>query len=429
MKSMPQHTKNHIEFVGVELEGYWHSGHGNLKHDGSVHFDDVENEECQGECRGECNCYSYCECEECQNCDNCDNNITDCKCYECLLCSDCNNKLENCECTIESVCKKESCIDNQVCDDCADNFTELQNLDYDCAECGNQYNNCDLDCRCDCECECDCENNLVGEVSSHKLKIHEVEKWILVNYPNEVNSTTGLHIHLSFKKDKADYSVIATEEFYEHFLNELKIWAKERNINENSRFIKRLNGVEYAKRLFLAEDQINGNNERYTQINYCYSKFNGTVEIRVGNMFNDKTISVEYVQRVIRIFNEYLSRVKPKVYRLDEIFDYDNKQFDLSLRIQQQKDGLMIYAKSARFQNTFKNYNSSFLCSYNENSLLEFDEDDSIKPNISFLRLKGLQHGSKLFIKGLYTDNMVNNYLDRIHDTLSYDVNILENKL
>ena len=89
----------------------------------------------------------------------------------------------------------------------------------------------------------------------------------------------------------------------------------------------------------------------------------------------------------------------------------------------------MIYAKSARFQNTFKNYNSSFLCSYNENSLLEFDEDDSIKPNISFLRLKGLQHGSKLFIKGLYTDNMVNNYLDRIHDTLSYDVNILENKL
>jgi len=429
MKSMPQHTKNHIQYAGVELEGYWHSGHGNLKHDGSVHFDDVVNEECEGECRDNCECPSYCECQECQNCDNCDNNVTDCKCYECLLCSDCNNQLESCECNIESVCKKESCIDNNVCDECQDNFTELQNLDYDCAECCNQYNNCNMDCRCTCECECECENSLVGEVSSHKLKINEVENWILVNYPNEVNSSTGLHIHLSFKKDKQDYSVIATEEFYEHFINELKIWAKERNINSNSRFIKRLNGVEYAKRLFLAEEQINGNNERYTQINYCYHKFNGTVEIRVGNMFNDKTISVEYVQRVIKIFNEYLSRVKPIVYRLDEVFECNNnKKFDLKLRIKQQKDGLMVYAKSAQFEKTFKNYNHSFI-NHNIDSLLEFDDNDGIKPNISFLRLKGLQHGSKLFIKGLYTKNMVYNYLDRLHDTLTYDVSIMENKL
>ena len=33
MKSIPQHTKNHIEFVGVELEGYWHNGHDNIKQD------------------------------------------------------------------------------------------------------------------------------------------------------------------------------------------------------------------------------------------------------------------------------------------------------------------------------------------------------------------------------------------------------------
>jgi len=429
MKSMPQHTKNHIQFVGVELEGYWHNGHGKLKHDGSVHFEDVYNEDCNGDCMDNCECSSYCECEDCIYCEHCEHQYSECKCDECLVCSDCSNHFESCECNIESVCKKESCIDNNVCDECMENFQELQNLDYDCSECSNSYNNCIMECSCDCSCECECENNLVGEVSSHKLKINEVENWILVNYPNEVNSSTGLHCHLSFKNDKQDYSIIATEKFYNHFIQELKLWSKERKINQDSRFLKRLNGVEYAKRTFLADDQINGNNERYTQINYCYHKFNGTVEIRVGNMFNDKTISVEYVQRVIKIFNEYLSRVKPIVYRLDEVFECNNnKQFDLSLRIKQQKDGLMVYAKSAQFEKTFKNYNHSFI-NHNMDSLLEFDDNDGIKPNISFLRLKGLQHGKKLFIKGLYTDNMINNYLQRLYDSLTYDVSIMENKL
>jgi len=429
-KAISKHTKNYIKYVGVELEGYWHDGHDDLKHDGSVHFEDVYNEECDGCCRDNCECYSYCECSICQACEICDNITNECKCDECLICSDCNNHFESCECTIESICKKETCTDNDVCNECMDNFQELQNLDYSCDDSGTSYNNCEMDCSCSCECECECDNSVVGEVSSHKLKINEVEKWILDNYPNDVNSSTGLHIHLSFKNDKQDYSVIATEEFYEHFINELKLWAKERNINKDSRFIKRLNGVEYAKRLFLAEEQINGNNERYTQINYCYHKFNGTVEIRVGNMFNDKTISVEYVQRVIRIFNEYLSRVKPIVYRLDEVFECsNNKKFDLKLRIKQQKDGLMIYAKSAQFENNFKHYNSFTRC-INSDALLELDElNDGVKPNISFLRLKGLQHGSKLFIKGLYTKNMVYNYLDRLHDTLTYDVRILDNDL
>jgi hypothetical protein len=107
----------------------------------------------------------------------------------------------------------------------------------------------------------------------------------------------------------------------------------------------------------------------------------------------------------------------------------NNKKFDLKLRIKQQKDGLMIYAKSAQFENTFKNYDTIFGIQENNNSLLEFDDNDGIKPNISFLRLKGLQHGSKLFIKGLYTDNMVYSYLQRLHDSLTYDVSIMENKL
>ena len=99
-------TRNHVKFVGVELEGYWKNGHNNLKGDGSVHFDNYENEECHGECSDECNCGDYCECNECINCDICDNQVSECECDVCMYCNDCNNMLDDCECITESVCDK-----------------------------------------------------------------------------------------------------------------------------------------------------------------------------------------------------------------------------------------------------------------------------------------------------------------------------------
>ena len=115
-------TRNHVKFVGVELEGYWENGHDDLKGDGSVHFDNYENEECHGYCRDECNCGEYCECNECINCDNCDNQVSECQCEGCMYCNDCNNMLDDCECIIESVCDKKSCNIDNICDECIESF-------------------------------------------------------------------------------------------------------------------------------------------------------------------------------------------------------------------------------------------------------------------------------------------------------------------
>ena len=54
-----QTTKNHVEFVGIELEGYWYEGHEELKHDSSVEGFSVDYYECTGDCRDNCDCDQY----------------------------------------------------------------------------------------------------------------------------------------------------------------------------------------------------------------------------------------------------------------------------------------------------------------------------------------------------------------------------------
>ena len=43
-------------------------------------------------------------------------------------------------------------------------------------------------------------------------------------------------------------------------------------------------------------------------------------------------------------------------------------------------------------------------------------------PNMTFLKLKGLNNGQKFYIQGLYTDTMIENYLDDIEEKIDYFV-------
>jgi len=444
-----QTTKNHIEFVGIELEGYWYEGHEEIKHDSSVEGFSVDYNECQGDCRDNCDCEQYCECSRCRACENCHNKIYECNCDECLVCLDCENHYENCECIIDKICEKLSCVKNDRCDECIESFEENQTLLHNCRMMNNDYNDCAMDCECECSCECNCEsNNEVGEVASGKLKVNEVKDFILDNYPNEVNSSCGLHIHLSTKNGKKDYNVISTEKFYNYFLFEIENWALNRKINEGSRFWKRLKGCQYAKREFNADIQIKEGSDRYTHINYCYNRHK-TVEIRLGTMFDNKDISVEYVHKVIEIFNDYLNRNNPKIHKSSLIIRANGvNDFNLEIQAQQKTEGLELYIKSHNFKDIHNdiNYDSiteKYSCNHkmklftnlvnqikqnNEfDSLraetIRYDTDDVVNfPNMTFLKLKGLNNGQKFYIQGLYTDTMIENYLDDIEEKIDYFV-------
>jgi len=443
-----QTTKNHVEFVGIELEGYWYEGHEELKHDSSVDGFSVDYSECNGDCRDNCDCEQYCECRMCRACEICDNNISDCDCVDCLICLDCENHYENCECIIDKTCEKLSCVKNDRCNECIESFQENQILSHNCRMMNNDYNNCTMECDCECSCECDCEsNNEVGEVASNKLKVNEVKDFILDNYPNEVNSSCGLHIHLSFKNGKKDYNIISSEKFYNYFLSEIENWALNRNINQGSRFWKRLKGCQYAKREFNADIQIKEGSDRYTHINYCYSK-RKTVEIRLGTMFDNKDISVEYVHKVIEIFNDYLNRNNPKIHKSSLIIRANGvDDFNLEIQAQQKTEGLELYIKSHNFKDIhsdikYDSITERYSCNHKMklftnlvNQIKQNNEFDSLRaettrydsdvvnfPNMTFLKLKGLNNGQKFYIQGLYTDTMIENYLDDIEDKIEYFV-------
>jgi hypothetical protein len=54
---------------------------------------------------------------------------------------------------------------------------------------------------------------------------------------------------------------------------------------------------------------------------------------------------------------------------------------------------------------------------------IRYDTDDVTNfPNMTFLKLKGLNNGQKFYIQGLYTDTMIQNYLDDIEDKIEYFV-------
>ncbi len=441
-------VKNHIAYVGVEIEGYWYDSHPEIKIDSSVSGFNVDRYDCDGSCRDNCECYQDCECNQCYVCQNCDNGTDDCTCDSCLFCKDCCKNVNDCECVVKKICDDKKCDKNGYnCDLCIDDFIANRTLSYNCQNGSGITVQCDYDCECNCDCECECNNN-VGEVASPKLRIDQVENWVNSNYPDEMNSTTGLHVHLSFFNDREDYHKIATQKFYDYFMAQIIAWGKKREINQNSRFWKRIQGTQYTKDIFDAENQLTQNGDRYTHVNYCYYKFaennkNGTVEIRLAPVFMSKKISVEYIQAVIDIFNTYLENTKTRIFKFTKNIYINNEyNFTLNLKVKHDKNGLEIFAKSSQFEKLYSSIDTSQIeiikinnhkirlfkdmvkIIKQENNFSQIAIYDGITetyiPNMIFMKLANLSSGKKVFIDGLYTEQMINNYIDDLDNTLDF---------
>lgn len=303
-----------VQLVGVELEGRWDETPNNeeVKHDGSVEIDGVCSGEgdCEGNCRDDCECSSYCECEECHVCEHCEDQTNNCACDYCMICSACDNSYEDCDCVKkQSDCTVIKCTESQPCDDCIEAFNDSQEFSYRCED---TFNNCSLDgvCSCECSCDCDCGDNLIGEIASQPLKTKDIEPWITDNYPDEVNDTCGLHVHVSLKNN-IEYMFLMNGAFHSYYLEKMIAWGEKNKINEGSEFWKRIEGQnEYCMKTFNPREQRDGEGERYGQLNFCYAK-HGTLEFRMLPCFHKKTIAVKAVKETVKIVNSFL-RSMPK---------------------------------------------------------------------------------------------------------------------
>jgi len=150
-----------------------------------------------------------------------------------------------------------------------------------------------------------------GEIHSSPLTHAKIIKWVEKNYPNEVNHSCGLHIHISLKNNLL-YSKLITPRFHTFLKQKFNLWGKEKEIVLSSFWNRLVGNNSYCKDNYQAEKQLDQKEKssiRYTHINYCYA-LHGTVEFRLLPMFKMKNIAIEAISFLQDIVKEWLDNNK-----------------------------------------------------------------------------------------------------------------------
>jgi len=187
----------------------------------------------------------------------------------------------------------------------------------------------------------------VGEIVSWPIEPAAIGKWVRHNYPQAVNETCGLHIHMSFWQVR-HYHRLMVQDYQDTMIEYLKRWAKEEGTFPEERtcmnclFIKsplcmacrgtgnipghhiwnRLAGKEkYCHFKFWPDAQVQmtrhgdqaspdrfwKEGSRYTAVNYCFGIDNRqTLEIRVLPMMEDPEQAIRALKRIVRVTNACL---------------------------------------------------------------------------------------------------------------------------
>lgn len=165
-----------------------------------------------------------------------------------------------------------------------------------------------ISCHCD-EDACDCDP-FAGETNSQAVPIDEIDQWIDSHYPDRMDSSCGIHVHISTNGDKLAYGKLMTPRFFRYYLKRYQEWGMRNNINEGSRFWNRLAGnVYYARKSFKAMAQFKASrrvSDRYCMLNYCYG-LHETLESRLLPTFNESRIAKSAIHEFYDIVNTYLA--------------------------------------------------------------------------------------------------------------------------
>jgi hypothetical protein len=133
------------------------------------------------------------------------------------------------------------------------------------------------------------ETNYVGEiVSDPYVRFGHLHNFIRNNYPDEVNSSCGFHIHYS----GIDFERI-TKRSHDLFLRMCREYAKKRLADPTKqRAIRRLNGDNtYCEPHYDADVE-----DRYRAVNFRAYHDHGTVEIRLWPMPKHATTAIRIHQ-------------------------------------------------------------------------------------------------------------------------------------
>ncbi len=159
--------------------------------------------------------------------------------------------------------------------------------------------------------------NYVGELSSKIMKVEPGLKWLARPdiYPDYVDASCGLHVHLSFRQNN-DIAGLGDSAFYDAFLQHMADWGTRMNLANTHPFWSRLRGdQEYCQKKFIFSDQMKGlirvdPDCRRTHINACSYKTHGTIECRMLPMFSEWKLGVKAVKDYIEFVDDWLESNK-----------------------------------------------------------------------------------------------------------------------
>lgn len=289
---------NHINAVGIELEGAW-SRFGSPE---CHHYDDCDC--CEHYCR-----YDDREDSECWYLD-CDHECTDEECED-----DCQHEHDNScysqECTHEC---DERCCTHDHDGDCQSVPYPLSNHWHE----DGSVNGFD---------SYYCSGEAVSPIC---FSLEKADKWIRQFHPDRVNRTCGTHIHVSTVKDEHLLEYLSTEVFYEYFMEFIKEWSDKHIPDKDHYFYERVNGDnEYCCPNFTKcyhhgsyhrpADQLGHSHQRYSHLNFCAWHEHGTVEIRIFHGMKTPDLIMSAVVCVVECIESYLSGYRSLAdYRQDQ---------------------------------------------------------------------------------------------------------------
>lgn len=159
-----------------------------------------------------------------------------------------------------------------------------------------------------------------GEIPSPVMPPSEVGVWMRRYYPQAVNGTCGLHVHMSFES-ALHYQRLMVPSYQATILDYVGKWAKEEGLKKDHPIWNRLSGdSRYCQHKFWPDHQVRTRakdhdqqreGHRYTVINFCYLS-NGTVECRLLPMMETADQGVRAVQRVLDITNAFLVKERDR---------------------------------------------------------------------------------------------------------------------
>jgi hypothetical protein len=163
----------------------------------------------------------------------------------------------------------------------------------------------------------------IGEIPLPPLSVKEFPATMKIYYPNYVNKTCGMHVHLSTLK-AFSYQRLMVNKPYSYpatIVEYIKRWAVAEKLPTKHPIWERLAGkCEYCQHVFQAEEQAKAaskdfdhhrNGHRYTVVGYCWSRYK-TLECRLLPMFTTYDQGVRAVQEVINITNAFLAASKDR---------------------------------------------------------------------------------------------------------------------